>query len=99
MTNAGTLAISGNEEYLAGTLTNTGTIGVTGSGAIDAYGSNATINNQAGTIFDFQSNGSLGNPYGYPSPTFNNAGTLEMTAGTGTSSSALRSTSRVRPVS
>ena len=86
VTNAGTLAISGNEEYLAGTSTNTGTIDVTGSGAIYAYGSNATINNQAGAIFDFQSNGSLGNPYGYPNPTFNNAGTLEMTAGTGTSS-------------
>ncbi len=88
VTNAGTLAISGNEEYLGGTLTNTGTIDVTGSGAIYAYAPNATINNQAGAVFDFESNGLLSNFYGYANPTFNNAGTLEMTAGTGTSSVA-----------
>ena len=88
VTNAGTLAISGNEEYLAGALTNTGTIDVIGSGEVYAYASNATINNQAGAVFDFQSNGSVGNPYGYANPTFNNAGTLEMTAGSGTATLA-----------
>ncbi len=86
VTNAGTLAISGNVEYLGGTLTNTGTIDVTGSSDVYAYANNATINNQAGAVFDFQSDGTVFNYYGYVNPTFNNAGTLEMTAGSGTSS-------------
>ncbi len=84
LSNAGTLEISGNVEYLGGTLTNTGTIDVTGSGVVYAYAPNATINNQTGAVFDFQSSASLANNYSYANPTFNNAGTLEMTAGSGT---------------
>ncbi len=84
VTSAGTLEISGNVEYLGGTLTNTGTIDVTGSGVVYAYAPNATINNQTGAVFDFQSSASLANNYSYANPTFNNAGTLEMTAGSGT---------------
>ncbi len=88
VTSAGTLAISGSVEYLGGTLTNTGTIDVTGSSDVYAYANNATINNQVGAVFDFQSDGTVFNYYGYVNPTFNNAGTLEMTASSGTATLA-----------
>jgi RHS repeat-associated protein len=84
VTNAGTLnAAGGGSKFLAGTLTNTGTIDVTGAGGIYAEAANTTINNPAGATFDFQVDTSL-NYNGYTTA-FNNAGTLEKTAGTGTS--------------
>jgi hypothetical protein len=59
LTNAGTLTTSGGTDYLTGTLTNTGTIDVTDGGAISTYNSTATIDDQAGAVFDFQSDASL----------------------------------------
>ena len=46
----------------------------------------ATINNQAGATFDFQADATLSNVYfaNWPPRPLNNAGTLETTAGSGT---------------
>ena len=49
-------------------------------------------------VFDFQSNGTVFNYYSYVDPTFNNAGTLEMTA-VGTSSVGFALDGRVQAVS
>ena len=88
LTNAGTLTISGSSVILDGTLTNSGTVDVTGAGTISVNPSVATINNQAGATFDFQADATLSNVYtgngaAYPTA-FNNAGTLEKSAGSGT---------------
>ena len=89
VTNAGTLTVAGSRtKTLGGTLTNTGTIDVTGAGTIAPDASGATINNQAGAIFDFQAAATLSNydpGVGYPGAVFNNAGMLEMTASSGIS--------------
>ena len=67
---------------LNGTLTNSGTVDVTGAGTIYVDPGGATINNQAGATFDFQADATLSNVYtgnertAYPTA-FNNAGTLE----------------------
>ena len=91
LTNAGTIiAIGTGSMTLDGTLTNTGTIDVTGATTIDvASYDGATIDNQAGATFDFQagatlSNYSIANGFGTPYVAFNNSGTLEMTAPSGT---------------
>jgi RHS repeat-associated protein len=82
--NTGTLTITGtNDFHLAGTLTNTGTIVDAAAQLIRADAPNTTINNQAGAFFDFQAAANL---YfnGNANCVFNNAGTLERTAGSGT---------------
>ena len=81
--NAGMLTVSGSAVLLAGTLTNTGTIDVAGADTIYAAASGAMIDNQAGGTFDFQADGSLSTS-GYGGTAFNNSGTLEKTAGSGT---------------
>jgi RHS repeat-associated protein len=92
LTNAGTLTAAGTgSESIGGTLTNTGTIDVTGTQTIYlASGSGATIDNEAGATFDFQADATLSTLYyvyggiSIASATFNNSGTLEMTAASGT---------------
>jgi hypothetical protein len=87
--NAGMITAAGaGSETLSGTLTNTGTIDVTGAATIGVAPGGATINNQAGATFDFQADATLSNLYANAyaeSTTFNNAGTLEMTASIGAS--------------
>ena len=90
VTNQGLLLIStttspNNPLNLAGTLTNTGSIIVTGTNGINATASGATINNQSGATFDFQS-GAYISSNNQTSTAFNNAGTLERTTGSGTAS-------------
>jgi RHS repeat-associated protein len=83
--NAGTLTISGTSTLgLSGTLTNSGTILDTSTAAISAN-NGATINNQQNGTFNFQADGNLFNANGATGTSFNNAGTLEKTAGTGDS--------------
>ncbi len=85
VTNAGalTLATTNGDLFLAGTLTNTGAIAVTGTDNIRDYTNGATIDNQAGATFDFQSTAGMTN-YGNNTGTVNNAGILETSAGSGT---------------
>ena len=88
ITNQGTLTIAttttpNNSLNLTGTLTNTGSIVVTGTNTIYANADGTTIDNQAGGSFDFQGAAYL-NSNNETSTAFNNAGTLERTAGTGT---------------
>ena len=88
--NAGTLTIPGNSGLsLTGTLTNTGTILDTNTANITAGNAGnivTTINNEAGATFNFQADGSLDSFNGETNTSFNNAGTLEKSAGTGISS-------------
>jgi hypothetical protein len=90
LTNAGTLTVTTgtSTKTLAGTLTNTGTVAVTGGSAIFPGSNGVTINNQAGAVFDFQANAGLESriPDGPAASglSFNNAGTLKKSAGTGT---------------
>ena len=92
VTNAGTLTVAGSSYlFLTGTLTNTGTVNVTSSSyPIFGYANNATIDNQAGTTFDFQADIGLYDWSSDTGLTFNNAGTLEKTAGTGILGDRLR---------
>ena len=88
LSNSGTLTIAtpgspNSPLLLAGTLTNTGTIIVTGSNSVLANANGTTINNQTGATFNFQGSTGL-NSNGKTSTSFNNAGTLEQTAGGGT---------------
>ena len=90
VTNQGSLIIAttttpNNPLNLAGTLTNTGSIIVTGTNGINANANGTTINNQSGATFDFQSGAYL-STNNQTSTAFNNAGTLERTAGSGTAS-------------
>ncbi len=82
------LTISSSSNYskvLSGrTLENAGTIVWSGSGSIYGAGTNATINNLSGGLFDIQSNNFLSTLNG-SGQTFNNAGTLRQSAGAGTS--------------
>ena len=68
---------------LKGTLTNSGSIIVTGTNVVYADTSSAAIVNQAGATFDFQGPANLYNGSG--SGTFTNAGLLSMSAGGATS--------------
>ena len=90
VTNAGVLTIAtttapNNPVNLAGTLTNTGSIIVTGNQGINAIANGTTINNQAEATFDFQDAAYISSNF-QTSTAFNNAGTLERTAGGGTAS-------------
>ncbi len=92
MTNSGTTVVaamatltlgSANDKVLnARTLTNAGTITWTGPGNIQAN-NGTTINNQAGAVFDIQTDATLYDNSG-PGPVFNNAGTVQKSAGGGT---------------
>ena len=84
LTNAGTLTVSGSILVLAGTLTNTGTIDVAGTDTIYAAASGAMIPTiRRGAPSTSRSDGSLSTS-GYGGTAFNNSGTLEKTAGSGT---------------
>ncbi len=85
VTNKGALLIatSGGNLYFTGTLTNTGSIAVTGTNNIFANATSTTIDNQSGATFDFQA-GAILNVNGFSGTSFNNAGLLERSTGTGT---------------
>ena len=90
VTNAGAMTIAtgtGNVE-LDGTLTNTGSITVTSTNNIYAEAASSTIDNQSGATFNFQA-ATYMSDYNGGTGTFNNAGTLEMTAGSGTATIAI----------
>jgi RHS repeat-associated protein len=92
ITNAGNLTIAttttpNNPLNLTGTLTNTGAIIVTGTNTIYANASGTTIENQVGGTFDFQAGATL-DSNNQTSTTFNNAGTLERSTGSGTATIA-----------
>jgi uncharacterized repeat protein (TIGR03803 family) len=78
-TTGGNLVVIG-----AGTLTNDGTINEAGSNSLVLENS-AALNNASGTTFDLTNNGSVSQSGG---GTLTNAGTLEKTGGTGTSTIA-----------
>ncbi len=84
VTNAGSMTIDGTaNEYLFGTLTNTNSVALVGSGGqVYGFSGGATIDNQAGATFDFQGDGYLNHYYG---GTFTNEGTLKKSSGAGTS--------------
>ncbi len=86
VTNAGTMTIdtSGGSLFMNGTLTNTGTINVTGTNAIYTDVTGGTIDNQAGGTFDFQAGAAM-EPFSSGTGIFNNAGTLENSISSGTS--------------
>ncbi len=85
LANAGTLTLPGTSQLnLSGALDNTGTVAVTG-GATLVVSDNSTITNAAGATFDLASDGALYPTNGATGMVFNNAGTLEKTAGTGVS--------------
>ena len=65
-----------NPVFLAGTLTNTGSIVVTGTTDIYAMANGTTIDNLDGATFDFQGRSFI-NSNSQTSTAFNNAGTLE----------------------
>ena len=83
LANANNVTLMGN-----GSLVNQGTIDETGAGslAMGQYGGNGVnpkLDNQAGAIFDFQSDAGI---TGYNTPSsFSNEGTLTKTGGTGSS--------------
>jgi uncharacterized repeat protein (TIGR03803 family) len=91
VTNTGTLNIDTTAGSLVltgpGTLTNTGTINEAGTNLVILKKA-ATLSNAAGATFDLTDNGSVSQSGG---STFANAGTLEKTGGTGTSTIATKS--------
>ncbi|RME85977.1 MAG: hypothetical protein D6775_01350, partial [Caldilineae bacterium] len=83
LTVTGPLNISGNaDKHLSGTLNNQGTATWTGAGRI-LFNSKNVFNNQAGATFDIQTDSSASYFYGSPG-SFNNAGTVTKSAGSGT---------------
>jgi RHS repeat-associated protein len=85
LANAGTLTISGSSTLsVSGTLTNTGTIVDAGTQTISCA-TGTTIDNEQGATFDFQADGTLSNANGATGTSFNNAGTVENSAGSGDS--------------
>ncbi|NCO36038.1 MAG: hypothetical protein AUJ92_17565 [Armatimonadetes bacterium CG2_30_59_28] len=85
-----TLNISGNTDRLfqSRTINNLGTTTWTGTGRIlGEYG--AVFNNQSGGVFDIQNDVEFQSNYS-TQPTFNNAGTLKKSAGTGTSTFSVK---------
>ena len=66
----------------SGSLVNDGTIIQTGGFGLDLY--STTIDNRSGGVYDFQADSGIDN-----TGTFDNEGTLEKTAGTGTSTIAI----------
>jgi YD repeat-containing protein len=88
LTNTGTLTLFGSGDKPLGdgaVLNNAGTIVQADSGnLVNEQGATATVNNQPGGVYVFQSDaGIFTRPYG--SLVFNNAGTLRKSAGAGTS--------------
>ncbi len=87
LANGGTLTISASSTlYIGGTLTNAGTILDTTTQTIAAQ-SGTMITNRG--IFNFEADGALNNANGATGTAFNNTGTLEMTAGSGTAAMGL----------
>ena len=87
VTNLGNLALTTtNSKTLNGTLTNAGTITVSGSGVISIPNNGTSIVNQAGATINFQSDASilLGSST-LTGTSLVNAGTIKKTAGIGTS--------------
>ena len=89
LANANNVSLFGNDFFqskndgnLGGTLNNSGTIVEQGTGSLGFYDSVA-LNNQAGGTYNFASDGVVYD--GQYSPTMANAGTIEKSAGTGTS--------------
>jgi hypothetical protein len=84
LTNNATMTISGADAKIMDTrtITNKGTANVTGTGIV-YFQNGASFDNQAGATFDFQTDADL-NHSGGAATTFNNAGTLTKSAGTGT---------------
>lgn len=83
LTNVGTLQISGStDKAIAGLIINQGTVIDSGSGDVVDVGSGqgSRFENQAGAVFDFQ-----GDDGWVTISTFNNAGTVRKSAGTGES--------------
>ena len=84
----GSLLISGSgAKFLQMPLTNSGTIRWQGGDLIvpnNNSGFSGAIQNLSGALFDIQCNQSLYNNYGGGSPYFSNAGVVQKSAGTGT---------------
>jgi RHS repeat-associated protein len=76
-------AANNTNNNLGGTLINQGTIIQQGGGDLGLYGS-VQINNQAGATYDFAADGNI--YWEDYTPSMSNAGTVEKTGGTGTSS-------------
>ena len=84
ITNAGTLTVAGDApKFLNGTLTNTATVEMSGTGGIYVEANSAAIVNQAGAVIDFQTDAQV-TSNGHAGTSFTNAGTLEKSAGTNT---------------
>jgi hypothetical protein len=82
----GGMAISGSsvKDLFTRTVENAGTATWTGTGNIRT-GSGGVFNNLTNAVFDIQNNQQFANDFGSGNLTFNNAGTLRKSAGTGTS--------------
>ena len=78
-----TLDITGNITLNGGTLTNAGTVDVSGGGNF-YLSNNAVINNEVDGLFDIENSGSF-NAQDSSALVFNNYGTLEKTGDSGTS--------------
>jgi hypothetical protein len=83
LTNQGVITISNGTLEGGGTLANAGTIDQAGAGNL-ALANGTTIDNQSTGTYDFQTDSSI--IVGFDNGTFTNAGTLEKTGNTGTSS-------------
>ena len=95
-TNAVLNLAGSNTKILENVLTNAGTVTWTGSGSLGVYnyapyGFYGAIENLAGGLWDTQGNESLYSSYSGPSY-FHNAGTVQKSAGTGTSTISINFT-------
>ena len=85
-TNAGTINLSGaGGVAIVASMTNSGTMIQTGAGSFND-GGGASFTNTAGALFDLRSDAGITRQGGNPAFPFTNAGTLQKSAGTGTSS-------------
>jgi RHS repeat-associated protein len=86
--NTGSITLAGADaKFFGGVLNNAGTIVHAGTGGLNFSLANTTVNNLPGGLYDLQGDVNFfGNGSGYS--TFNNAGTLRKSAGTGTSTSS-----------
>ncbi len=85
----GLLNLTGSgAKYIANVLTNAGTVEWLGGDLVAQnyapYGYYGAVENVAGGLWDIQCNQSVYNNYGGGAPYFHNAGTVQKTAGTGT---------------
>jgi RHS repeat-associated protein len=90
LTNLGTITLAGSatKQFGSGaTLENKGTIIQTGTGSLELFSTNpsfpTTLQNDAGALYEIEGDASIVSPNGQT--VINNAGTIEKTAGTGTS--------------